>query len=192
MAVSHKDKLIFIHITKTGGTSIVRALGMGYTLHRPWKTYEVECPDIWKTYHKFACVRNPYDRLVSAYFYMLQLKKKEPRRETPEYVKKYDFNEFIKFIYEEKRVDLSNVFWPQHSWILNHETGEIMVDNVIRFENLVEEMEPYLKGREMVWEKKTERNRDFRFYYKTDREFEMIADLYKRDFALFNYDSENI
>ena len=85
--VSNKYRFIFIHIPKTGGTSIaepdyeggngalagylgeqdyaqaghIRAVGLKQRIGASWDQY-----------FKFAFVRNPWDRLVSLYHYFLQ------------------------------------------------------------------------------------------------------------------------
>ena len=65
-------KLIFVHIPKTGGTSIKKSLGitnrsLGY--HKRANDIKKEIPDKWKNYFKFSVVRNPYDRVYSIYSY---------------------------------------------------------------------------------------------------------------------------
>ena len=82
--ISHKHKFIFVHIPKTGGRSIEKLLRKS--------SEDLEFDDGWnqdlsawqqhlsiqsilnnrpscKNYFKFSVVRNPWDRLVSCYFY---------------------------------------------------------------------------------------------------------------------------
>ncbi|MEZ4732260.1 MAG: sulfotransferase family 2 domain-containing protein [Caldilineaceae bacterium] len=86
--ISHKHKFIFIHITKTAGTSIEAALHdeTCQLLHGEWDTariphtplnhltlqeladYGVLTPTQLKSYFKFCIVRNPWDRLISEIF----------------------------------------------------------------------------------------------------------------------------
>jgi len=86
MPYSAKHKLVFIHVPKTGGTSVEVMLGMRNT-RSLWKHYsntDTECDTVpqhwpasrlrialgehvWKDSTKFAIVRNPLERFVSAY-----------------------------------------------------------------------------------------------------------------------------
>ena len=79
--ISHKHKCIFIHIPKTGGTSIESALGnwcltpdnesdlMGDKYLSRHFTLQSVKKSLRENYFKFAFVRNSWDRAVSHYFY---------------------------------------------------------------------------------------------------------------------------
>jgi hypothetical protein len=103
MIISHKNKFIFIHVPKTGGTSIVRALYpyldmsqdvvMGGhpdhedkkdvqriksgEIHKHSTSQEIKNfvgEEMWDDYFIFSFVRNPYDRIVSTYEWWKQTK----------------------------------------------------------------------------------------------------------------------
>lgn len=110
MIISHRHKFIFIHVPKTGGTSIRFALAdMGLLDEDPMlqltPQLAEQCgiPDrfaglvkfhfpvceqrklvseaAWNSYFKFAFVRNPWDRLVSMYTFLIndqEVAKKHP------------------------------------------------------------------------------------------------------------------
>lgn len=92
MIISHKYKFIFIHVPKTGGTSVEKTLApiLGkddslVTIDSSFRmTVDPRYPkltkhsqlldiksavsaDIWRSYFKFAFVRNPWDLMVSWY-----------------------------------------------------------------------------------------------------------------------------
>ena len=96
MIVSHKHKFIFVHVPKTGGTSVVKALypyldhkndiilgghpdhednndqdkKKAGELHKHSTALEIKKKvgeKIWNEYFIFAFVRNPYDRIASVY-----------------------------------------------------------------------------------------------------------------------------
>jgi len=69
--IVEKRKCIFIHIPKTGGTSIeyfFKKKG-GQRKHALPRKIKKEFPSKWENYYKFAFVRNPWDKMVSQYFY---------------------------------------------------------------------------------------------------------------------------
>lgn len=65
-------KCIFIHVPKTGGSSIRKALGAARTgrQHLPWSVYYQANPAKFNRYFKFGFVRNPTDRALSSYYYL--------------------------------------------------------------------------------------------------------------------------
>ena len=86
MLISHRHKFIFVHVQKTGGSSIWRALApfcdpsdfalmQRYWLHShstATQIMRVVGRQIWDDYFTFAFERNPWDKCLSLYYYQLQ------------------------------------------------------------------------------------------------------------------------
>ena len=68
MIIDHKNKFIFIHTFRTGGSSIENAFG-GSTRDYDMHIQLEKIPD-YNEYFSFGFVRNPWDRLVSSYMYL--------------------------------------------------------------------------------------------------------------------------
>ena len=58
-----EPRCVFIHIPKTGGASIRHGVFKG-NVDGPKQGF---IPENWKSLYKFAFVRNPYDRVISAW-----------------------------------------------------------------------------------------------------------------------------
>lgn len=77
MLISHQARCIFVHVQKTGGTTVEAVLRahlpdaqyLGFK-HDPAAWHRAAVPE-WDRYFKFAFVRNPWDRLVSWHTMML-------------------------------------------------------------------------------------------------------------------------
>lgn len=67
MAVSHQDKLIFVHVPKNGGTSIIEGLGLGEHGHHAAFSARIQSLKSSLGYRTFSVCRNPYDRFISTY-----------------------------------------------------------------------------------------------------------------------------
>lgn len=67
---SNEHRAIFIHLPKTAGTSVSRALGLQGSRHVPSEQYRIANPAKFSRFFKFAFVRNPYDRLLSSYAFL--------------------------------------------------------------------------------------------------------------------------
>ncbi len=70
--IDHKNKLIFIHIPKTAGTSLQELLFNKKIFNAHRKSLKIiKKIGRYNDYYKFAIVRNPFDRLVSIYHYYI-------------------------------------------------------------------------------------------------------------------------
>jgi hypothetical protein len=68
--INNEYKFIFMHITKTGGSSIEKLFNYeGIKHQRPIELINILGQTTWDSYFKFTFVRNPWDRTVSEYFY---------------------------------------------------------------------------------------------------------------------------
>lgn len=72
--IDHKHKCIFIHIARTGGSSIESMMvGNDYwninpnEKHLPAEVAKKLYSPYWHSYYKFSIVRNPFDRIRSAF-----------------------------------------------------------------------------------------------------------------------------
>lgn len=111
MVINDRYKFVYIRVAKTGSTSCIESLPFnsnGWVETRPsindnWKYDKhhvplwyykdnILTPDEYKSYFKFAFVRNPFDRLVSVWKYAMKWSKENghSHEEFP------SFNEWIK------------------------------------------------------------------------------------------------
>ncbi len=83
MLICDNPRFLFVHIQKTGGTSLATALRstnpeaqlfQGTHDHARWARQRLQ--NQYDSYFKFAFVRNPWDRLVSWYAMIMQASQK--------------------------------------------------------------------------------------------------------------------
>lgn len=178
MALRHDKKLAFIHINKTAGVAVVTNFKMDIEgNHNTYEYYKINYPG----YLTFAIVRNPYDRLVSAFEFMKYYDKANPAKSK---YQNYYKNGFTHFCHTINKSEL--LLKPQHEFICN-KNGNLMIDKLFYFEdNFWESL--YELFNEVVEPKiynKTER-KPYPDYY-TIETIELVYDNYKTDFKLFNY-----
>ena len=140
MPVCHRRRLKMIHIPKTGGTAVVRALGMEHTGHHcGWWDYPAETKD----YLTFAIVRDPLARFVSQYNYAMSTEtcwhKQGSEFEYPDLAELQQMSlvELIKDLalnHEQRRLRECG-WWLQSQFIFEH-NGKRHVDFLIGYEQL--------------------------------------------------------
>tara|TARA_B100000212_G_C27316681_1_gene508233 strand:- start:383 stop:970 length:588 start_codon:yes stop_codon:yes gene_type:complete len=144
MPIDHKKKLIFIHIPKNAGTSILKTKDCNWQDnpggHRSWKYYSSQYPKEWKEYTSFAIIRDPIDRLISNYQYAKMRKSYYHDSDSitihPEYklCSAFDINTFLELVFQSS-INLRYVGWkPQNIWITNN--GKCQVQRIINYSNL--------------------------------------------------------
>lgn len=136
MLVSDDYRFVFHHVPKTGGTSITSVLSKycrEYEGKLPQHKPVIDCIDEPKEYFSFAFVRNPFDRVVSAWENYLQ---SGPFVISNNYKKAETFDEFV-----ERDVcgGISIVSECPTQFSYLSDGSKILVDYVGRFENLTED-----------------------------------------------------
>ena len=70
---------IFFHVPKAAGTSLRRALYDSKSFHIPAIRYRIADAERFSNYFKFCIVRNPWDRLLSAFRYLHRRVDSDPK-----------------------------------------------------------------------------------------------------------------
>ena len=184
-------KCVFVHIPKTAGTSVTNALfGSGTPGHLPLSWFQHIEPEKFAEYFKFAFVRNPWDRLVSGYTYMVG--KDSKGRDTAEWIaflKQFaSFEDFVLRWVNEENVERHKTFVPQYRFVYDKH-GLLSLDFIGRYENLREDYQRICDtlggGEPLPHANKSERI-DYRQYYSA-RTHDIVARVYAKDIELFNF-----
>ncbi len=186
--ISHNPKFIFVHVPKTAGSSIIKALANyssapinfeanGNALledkHITAAQLRQKMGSGWDQYFSFAVVRNPWDRVVSNFCYLDKINHPRLRgAKTP--------SEWVR----------SGNLWcyPASYYLLIN--GQVGVNRVIRYENLGKDFRKVCKKIGIKAAKLPRYNssphKHFTEYYD-DESREIVADIFKQDIVLFKY-----
>lgn len=194
-----EDKnLIFLHIPKTGGTSIMKALrpyglkGSGHMqLSRELHVHKVDAakrPD----YLVFCVSRNPWDLVVSNYSYIKMEKSywhsldgstNYGKHPDYEFVKKLSFREFV-YALKDKKIKSKYNTLPQSYW------ANRPVDKVLRFEKLNEDFKVLCKevglGEIELPHLNKSPHKSYKDFYNNEL-IEVVGELYQKDIEKFSY-----
>jgi len=186
------NKCIFVHVPKVAGTSMKNILfpntkGPG---HKLAMDYYLDDPEKFEKYFVFAFVRNPYDRLVSAYNHLMQGGKNPTDiRFRDQYLTAYeDFTDFVVRGLNKPETTSYYHFIQQHYYVVNFE-GEIMVDFIGYFENVEEDFNKVAQklGVDVALPHKNKSVRDPYQSYYTEETRKIAYEHYKKYFELLGY-----
>ncbi|MDX1477594.1 MAG: sulfotransferase family 2 domain-containing protein [Saprospiraceae bacterium] len=205
--INTERKFLYIHIPKTAGTAIKKALGLTpEASHGKYFHFEERLgPRAYQRYFKITFVRNPWDRFLSFYLYAKMEENyyhstRDPARSIYGKNRHYDLlrratlNDAAHYLIEGRFKPLTGSFYfmaPQYEWIAT-EQGELQVDFLGRFETIPDDMQGLFTrlglpqtDLERINASRREKP-DYRDYY--DRESRaLIAKYYERDIDLFEY-----
>jgi chondroitin 4-sulfotransferase 11 len=187
----NRHRCIFIHIPKTGGSAVADVLFGNKSRHVPYFEYEFANPNKFRRYFKFAFVRNPWDRLISTFFFLRGGGMNENDRLWSERnIAHYpNFGSFVRAWLTEENISTWVHFFPQSHFILD-ETGSVKVDFVGRFERLDEDFNLVAKKlgcQKSLPKKNVGEHKHFTSYYDNETR-EIVARVYARDIKSFGYE----
>lgn len=187
LSIFEEKKCIFFHIPKTAGISVSTALfGNVKWGHRNvafYKSHFGEEP--FNSMYKFSFVRNPYDRLYSAFTF---LKNGGMNNQDLLFSKKYlnsysDFNDFVMNGLNKKEIINWIHFKPQH-YFLCDENENMVMDFVGKMENINEDFKTVCKQLNIEVElKKLNKGSNKKYIYSEETK-SIIKSTYKKDFIL--------
>jgi hypothetical protein len=177
---------VFIHINKTAGSSIERALLLRFE-HRTALEKRAELGDWrWNRAFRFSFVRNPWDKVASHYFYRVK------RNVTGLADNPIPFPTWVHLAYEEhdpRYVNRPKMFMPQADWLCDRD-GTLLVNYVGRFERLAADFAEVcriLNRPATLPHLKRSGNRDYRRLYDAGAR-RVVAQAFARDIEMFGYE----
>jgi hypothetical protein len=210
--ISHTHRFIFVHIQKTAGQSLKRALmpycsqpqrtGLRRLLsHLPipenprtvafrahttarWARLKIS-PRVFDSYCRFAVVRNPFDRAVSNYHFLQQ----SPRHHNHVDVKALSFDGYLDFLKRRRwfrdPTQVARVEGPH---------GRLLCDPILRFESLDADFAALcrrlgLNGIQELPKRNASRHEPYREYYLGAATRSKLVEIFAQDFDAFGYDT---
>jgi len=216
MLISYSHNFLFVHIAKTGGTSVRTALrpyrwAARYTvpllfcslfsqMTRPRHKLGIKFPrhakaiaakemlpeEVYRQFFKFVFVRNPWDLQVSSYHHI--------HREKPEVMQGVEnFRDFLHLKFDpEREYDFMLDISAERQWeYVVGLNGELIVDFIGRYEDLLNDYKKICEHigipyKELPHRRRADNRRAYRDYY--DRETaEMVERHYRKDIEMFGY-----
>ena len=204
-----EHKTIFIHIPKNAGTSIKTFFEYEtfYNKHRTINQIKKENIEAYDSYRKFTIVRNPYDRMISWYFYLKRAMGVEQTRGDYRWSSGEHFpSDFLQWIRDPLKNyytswKLSDVRNSLHTDIEFDNSGEreggipllspqcTWLDNtveILKYENLKEELNKFFKKEINIPSRNAAKRKEYLHYYN-EESLGIVYDTYKEDFQKFNY-----
>lgn len=216
MRISHKHRLVFLANPRTGSMTVRNILN-GHSDIKSIKISEadegspfyhhISAAELariferqeweWSGYRRFCVVRNPFDRVVSLYHHHQKRITRRPEqsgtaRDLSQKVKRMikpsaSFRNYVMQINPANRLTTS-----LRAFVCD-DNGNFLVEDILRFENLTEELTGYLnrsgihiRPEEIPHLHATRDRRDYREYYD-EATMKRVAELYAYEIDRFGY-----
>ena len=172
----------FIHITKTGGRSIIETCGNKIHIPRGEHPHHVPFQEGDLDRDTFAVVRNPYSRVESLYnFYKYKRNVINKSHSFRDFVLKYDdyYNDAPNHPKHTFRTCFDYTSWE----------GEMKTKHILKFETLQADWYELAKQYNLPLELKHSNSNNKKEVVEWDDEMrEVIQRIYNKDFETFNYE----
>ena len=183
-----EKECLFFHIPKTAGISISNSIygdiKWGHRTVNYYKSYYGD--EVFNSLYKFCFVRNPYDRLFSAYTF---LKKGGINDQDLAFSEKHlneylDFEDFVLRGLEKKEIMEWVHFRPQHTFVCD-DNDKMVMDFVGKMENINEDFSYLCKQINVNVELKKLNMSSVKKNVFSDNIKSIIKSKYQKDFTLF-------
>ena len=196
-----KSKIFFVHIPKTAGCSFREPLLhnqvgapvaiFGHNIRRKKYKYFKDSKKPKK--FSFTFVRNPWDRLVSAFKWLNSGGcNRYDRMDADKYLKGFrnDFTGFVRHFNTNDTILEQLHFKQQYKWICDDD-DKILVDYIGKFENLQEDFNIIcdkigIPKQQLPHNNKTKHKHYTEYYDDASRE--IVAKIYTKDIEYFGYE----
>lgn len=187
---------IFVHIPKCAGISVCKTLfgnlaGGHTTFNRYITIFE---PKYIDNYFTFTIVRNPWDRLLSAFHFLKQggMNKKDKVFSSKELIAYNEFDEFIKGWLTRENIWKHHHFKPQYHYVLD-KRNKVSLKFIAFLENIEEDF-AYIGNQLGITDTLPGLNRSqhksYIDYYNPETK-KIVEEVYAEDILLFGYNFDN-
>jgi len=182
-----RRNLIFVHVPRVAGTSIVQALyGPRCTRHHSIRYYKTVAPRFWAEADSFAVLRDPFDRFASSYAFV-RSGGTETCRLSDVFVRQTErlrnVDDYLSFIEDRDDLSLDFVMRPQSWFVCDLKTGAPLVKRLFLYGRDDAILSDFLKSHgvdKLLWLNPSMRNP----LELSARQRRRIEKIYARDFAL--------
>jgi Sulfotransferase family len=202
VSLSGTHNITFVQIPKNAGTSIGSWLkeNRGTSSYQEWYNHPTHSRIYSPDNFSFTVIRNPWDRMVSMYFFIKNWTSPDPSVTNSDEIRQFiykinNFNQFPSFevwLKNIKNFKLPHwIQWrpidPQLSWL------NVPVNHVIRYENLKQDFQKiqemfnvYTELPELLVTKGITRT-DYKDYYNSETK-QIVLDYFKEDIEKWQYE----